>query len=196
MVALLYTAPAFVAIFSWFILKEQMTRTKIIAVLLSITGAFLIMGIWTGEPLFGSRTQIGDWMAIGAGLGYSTWYIFGKKLGKNREAAVISFFGLSIGALMLLPLVFMLGGLHLPQNLRGWSLVAAVGIIPTSMAFLLYFAGLRLIEATKASIFAIIEPLTAAILAFIFLGETLSYDSLLGLALIVASVLLISISKE
>lgn len=59
-VALLYTAPAFVAILSKIILKEHLTRGKIVAVLLAILGTFLILGLARGEPLFTSRTQIGD----------------------------------------------------------------------------------------------------------------------------------------
>lgn len=190
--ALLYTAPAFVALLSWFLLKERMTPTKIAAIVLSVLGAFLILGLAENEPLFASRTQIGDWLALCSGLAYSSWYIFGKVLCRNREPAVTSLLGLCIGAVMLLPLSVAIEGFHLPQTLTAWELVAAVGIIPTAMAYLLYLAGLKLIEATTASVFAIMEPLTAAILAFFIFQETLSYASLLGFGLIISSILLIS----
>lgn len=190
--ALLYTAPAFVAILSWFFLKERLTPTKLIAIILSILGAFLILGITRNESLFASRTQIGDWLAVGSGAAYSTWYIFGKVLGKNREPAVTSLLGSCIGAVMLFPLSLTLEGLRVPQNATGWILVAAVGIIPTAMAYLFYLAGLKLIEATKASVFAIMEPLTSAVLAFYFFQETFAFDSLIGFGLIVSSILLIS----
>lgn len=194
--ALLYTAPAFVAILSWLILKEPLTRMKILAVVLSIAGAFLIMGITRSEPLFGSRTQLGDWLSVASGLAYSSWYIFGKLLGKNRDPAVTSLLGLSFGAVLLVPVVFAFEGLHIPASLVAWQLVAAVGIIPTAMAYMLYLTGLRHIDATKASVFAIVEPLTAAVLAFYFFHETLAYDSLLGFALIVSSILLISTARK
>jgi drug/metabolite transporter (DMT)-like permease len=190
--ALLYTAPAFVALLSWFLLKEQMTPTKIAAIVLSVLGAFLILGLAENEPLFASRTQIGDWLALCSGLAYSSWYIFGKVLCRNREPAVTSLLGLCIGAVMLLPLSVAIEGFRLPLTLTAWELVAAVGIIPTAMAYLLYLAGLKLIEATTASVFAIMEPLTAAILAFFIFQETLSYASLLGFGLIISSILLIS----
>ena len=66
--ALLYTAPAFVAVLSWLILKEHFTKAKVAAVALSILGAFLTLGLVTGEPFFASRTQIGDWLAVGSGF--------------------------------------------------------------------------------------------------------------------------------
>ena len=194
--ALLYTAPAFVAILSWSILKEHLNRKKVFAVMLSIAGAFLIMGVLRGETLFASRTQIGDWLGLGSGLMYSSWYIFGKVLGKNREPAVTSLIALCFGAIFLFPLMLALEGLHPPNTPLAWELVAMIGIVPTAMAYILYLTGLKLIDATKASVFAIIEPVSAAILAFMILQETLSYDSFIGLALIISSIILISTTRS
>ncbi len=194
--ALLYTAPAFVAILSWLILKEHITNTKLAAVALSILGASLILGIARAEPVFGSKTQFGDWLAVGAGVAYSSWYIFGKILGKDREPAVTSLLAMCFGASFLFPLMIGLEGFHLPQTVLAWQLVAAIGIIPTAMAYILYLGGLRLVEATKASVFAIVEPLSAAFLGFWFFQETLSYDSVVGFVLIISSILLISTSRK
>ncbi len=194
--ALLYTAPAFVAILSWLILKESLTRMKILAVTLSVVGAFLMMGVIRGEPLFGSRTQIGDWLAVASGLAYSSWYIFGKVLGKNRDPAVTALLGMCFGAVMLVPVVLAFEGLRVPNSMIAWELVAAVGIIPTALAYLLYLSGLRHIEATRASVIAIMEPLTASVLAYFFFQEMLSFDSLLGFVLIIGSIVLISVVRE
>ena len=194
--ALLYTAPAFVAVLSWFFLKERMTPTKITAIILSVLGAFLILGLAENQPLFASRTQIGDWLALGSGLAYSTWYIFGKVLCRNREPAVTSFLGSCIGAAMLFPLAFTMEGLHFPLTLTALELVAALGIVPTALAYLVYLAGLKLIDATSASVFAIMEPLSAAILAFFIFQETFSQTSLLGFGLIIGSILLISTVRK
>lgn len=190
--ALLYTAPAFVALLSWFFLKERLTSGKVLAVVLSVLGAFLVMGVVRGESLFASKTQIGDWLALASGLAYSSWYIFGKVLGKNREPAVTSLIGLSFGAIFLLPLTAGIEGIRVPNSPIAWGLLALVGVIPTTVAYLFYLGGLKLIDATKASVFAIVEPLSAAVLAFVFFHETLSYDSFLGFFLIISSILLVS----
>jgi DME family drug/metabolite transporter len=194
--ALLYTAPAFVAFLSWIILKERMTRAKITAVALSVVGAILVVGVFRSGQLFGSRTEIGDWLALLSGLAYSTWYIFGKVLGRNREPAVVCFVGMCFGALFLFLIALAVGALQIPTSATGWGLLILQGLVPTAFAYLLYLTGLRLIEATRASVFAIIEPVTAAILGFLLLQETLSYDSLLGFALIVSSILLISLTAN
>jgi drug/metabolite transporter (DMT)-like permease len=117
-------------------------------------------------------------------------------LGRNRKAAVTSFFALFFGAVFFIPLVVTLEATQLPQTTLAWELVAAVGIIPTTMAYMFYLTGLKSVDPTKASVFAITEPIGAAMLAFLFFGETLNYDSLVGLALIISSILLISFSEE
>jgi len=194
--ALLYTAPAFVAVLSWIILKENMTRAKVTAVVLSVLGALLIVGVLRGGQLFSSRTQIGDWLALASGLAYSSWYIFGKVLGRNREPAVVSFVGMCFGALFLFLIAVAAGALQIPHGAVAWGLLVLLGLVPTTLAYLSYLAGLQLIDATSASVFAIIEPVTAVILGFLLLQETLSYDSLLGFALIVSSILLISLTAN
>jgi len=190
--ALLYTAPAFVAVLSWFFLKEKMGGRKIVAVVLSIVGAFLILGVGRSETLFASRTQIGDWLAVASGLAYSSWYIFGKLLGRGREPTVTALLGLSFGAIQLLPLMIVFEGFVIPESLVAWELVLAVGLVPTALAYLLYLTGLRYIDATQASVYAIMEPLSSALLAFYFFGEVLAVDSLLGFVLIISSIVLIS----
>jgi len=190
--ALLYTAPAFVAILSWMILKEKLTLAKTIAVILSIAGAFLIVGITREQALFGSRTQIGDWLSIASGLAYSSWYIFGKLLGQNREPTVTTFLAMSFGALLLFPIMFALEGIHLPTSLYAWGLIAIVGLVPTSVAYVIYLTGLKMIDTTKASVFAIVEPLTASVIGFLFLGERLTYEAIVGFVLIISSIVLLS----
>lgn len=100
------------------------------------------------------------------------------------------------GALLLLPPAIMLEGIHPPQGLVAWFLITVIGIVPTSLAYVLYLTGLRLIDATKASVFAIVEPLTGAVLAFVFFHETLSPDSFLGFGLIISSIVLISVARR
>ena len=193
--ALLYTAPAFVAVLSWIILKEKLTWSKATAVALSVTGAFLILGITKGQSLFGSMTQIGDWLAVASGLAYSSWYIFGKILGQDREPAVTTFLAMIFGAMLLFPIMVVLEGVHPPATIYGWELIAVVGLVPTAVAYVLYLTGLKLLDPTKASVFAIIEPLTAAVLGFLFLQERLSYESIVGFALIISSIILLTFRK-
>jgi len=191
-VALLYTGPAWVALLARIILKERLTRARIIAVGLSILGAFLILGMTRLDQLFATETQIGDWLALGSGLAYSTWYIFGKLLGRNRKPEVTSFWALAFGSIFLLPVMVLLEGFHLPSGELAWSLVALVGIVPSGIAYILYLGGLKLIDATKASVLAIVEPVAGAILAFLVFQEIFTPAAAVGFLLIISSIVLIA----
>jgi DME family drug/metabolite transporter len=173
-----------------------MTKRKMVAVVLSVLGAFLVMGVAGGEALFTSKTQIGDWLAFGSGLAYSSWYIFGKILGSRREPAVTSLLAITFGAVFLFPLTIGMEGIRVPTPPIAWGFLAFVGLVPTAVAYVLYLGGLKLVDATKASVFAIVEPVSAAVLAFLFLQEVLSYEALLGFILIISSILLVSSDKK
>ncbi|WP_289501200.1 DMT family transporter [Gloeocapsopsis sp. IPPAS B-1203] len=60
-----------------------------------------------------------------------------------------------------------------------------LGIVPTALAYLLYFSGIRHTTATIASIATLLEPLTATILAWWFFGEQIGAIGLLGAAMLV-----------
>ena len=85
------------------------------------------------------------------------------------------------------------GGLN-PGELSaaGFGWLAGIAVISTVAALSLFFAGLRLVGPTSASILSTAEPLTAVVLAFLVFGESLSAVQLAGGALVLAGVLVLS----
>jgi DME family drug/metabolite transporter len=89
----------------------------------------------------------------------------------------------------LLPLAVVLGGgLRLQPGLASIGLLAALGIDPTAVAYTLYFRGLRKAPASTAALLSLIEPLTAAVLAALVLGDRLSATGIAGAAMLLAAV--------
>jgi drug/metabolite transporter (DMT)-like permease len=74
----------------------------------------------------------------------------------------------------------------------GFGWLAGIAVISTVVALGLFFAGLRLVGPTTASILSTAEPLTAVLLAFLVFGESLSSVQLAGGALVLAGVLVLS----
>jgi DME family drug/metabolite transporter len=96
-----------------------------------------------------------------------------------------------IGAVVLLlvqPLTPLSGALQSPGALA-WLLVLALG--PTVGASVAYAAGVRVVPVSVASLVATLEPVLAALLAFVFLGETLGAGQVAGGALILFAVWLL-----
>lgn len=61
-----------------------------------------------------------------------------------------------------------------------WSLILYVGMLPTAVAYLLFFLGMRSIRASTASILTMLEPLTATILAWLVFDERLAPAGFIG----------------
>ena len=73
----------------------------------------------------------------------------------------------------------------------GWGWLACIAVVSTVAAISLFFAGLRRVGPTTASILATVEPLVTVLLAFLVFGETLGPVQLVGGALVLAAVLVL-----
>jgi DME family drug/metabolite transporter len=78
---------------------------------------------------------------------------------------------------------------------QGWLLVLYLGLVPTAFAYWMFQKGLRSVSATAASIVSMLDPVVAALLAWVLFGETLSASGIVGAALLLTSIFLLSISQ-
>lgn len=183
---LLYTAPAWVALLAWLFLREQLGWVKLAALAMTISGVF---GVSLGpEGLAGLRQGSWNLAAVGYGLlsgfTYALYYLFGKKYLRQYAAATLMLFALPVGSLALYPFVD-----FQPKTLTAWAALCSLGLITTYGAFLAYCAGLRRLEATRASVVATFEPVVAATVAFVWWDERMGTLGLMGAGLIIGSVL-------
>jgi len=178
---LLYTAPAMVAVMSWLLLKESMDFTKLLALLLTLTGVAAI-------SLQGGAVQVTGaavFWGLVAAFTYATYYIFGKLYLGRYAAPTLLLYALPVGALALAPLVH-----FAPKNPTAWAAMIFLALASTYAANLFYYAGLKRLEATRASVVATLEPVVAALVAWVWWGERFSPLGYLGALLVLSGVLL------
>ena len=70
-----------------------------------------------------------------------------------------------------------------------------LGIIPTAVAYWFFQKGLRTVSATAASIISMLEPVVAAVLAWILFDETLAATGIIGAGLLIMSIFLLTMEK-
>lgn len=183
---LLYTAPAWVVVCSFFIYRERLGIGKITAVILVIAGVFLVS---QGDNGAGRGTASVGTVAIIAGLVsgfcYSLYYTIGKYFSARYTSANLFLYVLPVGMLCMLPLVD-----FAPKNFTAWIALISVSLISTYVANYCYYQGVKYLEAGKASIAATIEPVVATVAAYFILGEAFSAAFYLGAAIIIAAVLI------
>jgi DME family drug/metabolite transporter len=184
---LLYTAPAWVAVASALWLHEPMTRRKLVALTLTLLGVALVAaGTGGGATGIHLGTSALFWGLV-SGLAYASYYLFGKRYFTRYHTATLFMYALPLGALLLLP------GVHFaPKSAATWGWIGFVGVVPTFLALQVYSAGLRRVSATNAVTVATLEPVVAAVLAYLVWGEALGLLGYLGAALVLAGVLVMA----
>jgi len=187
---LLYTAPAWVALLSWAVLKEAMTTTKALCVAMTIAGVACIS---LGPKLTSGASFHLNTFGLAAGLisgfTYALYYIFGKKYLHKYATPTIFVYALPFGALLLFPFV----DFH-PKSAQTWALLIGMAAVTSYGAFNAYYAGLKLLDATHASVIATFEPVVAAVFAYLLFGETFSSFGYLGSCMVIAAVFLVVLS--
>jgi drug/metabolite transporter, DME family len=178
---LLYTAPAFVAVLAWPILGERLTPLKAGLVALALGGVVLVAMSGGGAEGVRVTTTSLTWGLL-SGISYASYYLFGKWVLARYATVTIYAVVLPIGALGLLPFVA-----FAPKSPQVWLLLVVLSLVSTYLAYLLYYTGLRTVEASRAVLVATIEPVVAAGLAAAFYGERLGPLGIAGAALILVA---------
>ncbi|PKN06852.1 MAG: EamA family transporter [Deltaproteobacteria bacterium HGW-Deltaproteobacteria-8] len=182
---LLYTAPAWVALLAWLMLGESMTGSKIVALCMTLLGVACVSlgpSLLSGQGL-GAVNLPGILLGLLSGLSYATYYIFGKRYLGRYATPTLFLYALPVGCLCLLPFV--------PfghKSWQAWLTLAVLGLTTTYGAYSVYYAGLRILSATRTAIVASVEPVLAAALAFVWWGERFDIAGYVGSALILGAV--------
>ncbi len=180
-VVLLYTAPAFVTLLAWPLLGERLTRVKLALLALTLIGVVLVAAPGAGaHGVRVSLTSLG-W-GLAAGVAYASYYLFGKWVLAHYAPVTVFALVMPIGALGLLPFVE-----FAPKSPEAWWLLIALALVSTYLAYLIYYTGLRLVEASRAVLVATVEPVVAAALAAAIYGERLGPLGIAGAGLILVA---------
>lgn len=188
-VTLLYTCPIFVVLLSRLFFKEPLTRSKGLALLLTLIGCALVTGL-IGEPL-GSVPLKGILTGLLSGLTFALYSIFSKMaLARSSSATVTTytFIVASVGILFFVPPTFFAKlSLEPILLLSGLSL----SLISTVIPFLLYTRAVQSIEAGRAALITTLEPVVAALLGYLVFNEPMGVLKIAGILLVAAGVLIV-----
>lgn len=193
-VILLYTAPAWVAVLSALVLGEQLNAPKLACVGLAIAGCALIARIYRLDlRSIGSVAGIASGLA--SGLTYALYSLFIKAGVRRHSMWTVLGYGYIIGAIFLLPLQ-PLDGLSALAQPGAWLWLALLIGGPTCGAGAAFAAGVRYVPVSNASIIATLEPLIAAVLAYLVVGERLEPLQMFGGGLVLMAVIWLARSQQ
>lgn len=183
---LLYTAPCFVMIMSAFVFKEKITKGKMLAFVLAFAGCALISGF------SGTFNVKGIILGIFAGFGYALYSIFARIALNKYNTYTITFYTFLMSSLVLLPFCQIGNVVILLSDFGVFFWAALLSVVSTVLPYILYTEGLKNISATKASIIAFIEPITATITGIVMFNESITIAIIIGMLLVLTSIIKIS----
>jgi DME family drug/metabolite transporter len=162
-------------------------RAGVITMAMALAGLGLLVGL-PGGGFSEAAVLASTGMALLSAAGFAAVTLIGTSPVPGLDELTLNGFGFSLGGMALLPLAAVLGGLGIRPSLASAGLLAALGIGPTAGAYTLYFRGLRKAPASTAALLSLIEPLTAAVLAALVLGNRLSATGIAGAVMLLAAV--------
>ena len=179
-VLLVYTAPAFSVVLGRLIFGEPLTREKMAALFLVLTGVLLVAG-----NVDFNVSYLALITGIATGFTYAIYGVLAKFGVRNERPERVLFMTLFFGMLFLAPF----SKFSVPTGAIPYLL--GLAFFPTFLGYVLYNYALKEVEVSRASIIATVEPVVAIILAFLLFGEKLTPLQLLGGALIVGASILV-----
>jgi len=184
-----FTAPVMVALWVRFVQHQDLGRSLWLALTLCLTGLALVAQVWEGFTL----DLVGVVAGLGAALSLATYFLAGKRAVTNRDTLSLAFWAFVIATTFwtvvhpwwTVPWKALTNSVALPGGLDSltvpvWGLVGWIILLGTVVPFLLVIGALRHLPVTTAGVVGMVEPVFAGVVAWIWLGESLTNTQVVG----------------
>lgn len=178
--------------------RRQAGRRQVAAVGLALLGLGLLVGLPAGGPGAATAGAVlaGSAFALLAAAGFTVMTLLAARPVPGLDEATTTGLGFTLGGAALLPLAAATTGIGFTLDVPSAALLVALGVVPTAVAYTCYFRGLRSASAGVGVLMALLEPLTAAVLAALLLGERLGGAGIAGGLLLGAALVLTAVSAK
>jgi drug/metabolite transporter (DMT)-like permease len=189
---LVFTFPAIVAVAAIALRRERAERRRLTALALASAGLALILA---GAGA-GAVDPVGAGLGLAAAVTYATYILVSEPVTARVDPRAFAALVCTGAAVPLTLGAALLGDLR-PHDVSaaGWGWLAAIAVVCSVASISLFFAGLRRVGATTASILATLEPLVTVVLAALIFGERLTGPQLAGAAVMLGAVLVLTAQR-
>ncbi|HHW35773.1 MAG TPA: EamA family transporter [Bacillales bacterium] len=177
------SAPILSGLLEWLYLKIRPSKVWWYSTALSILGCLMLFS--NKESVY--VDPVGIIMALGAGLSFASYALISRNLVKNHSPLSVVAIVFTLSALYLSPFLFIYD-MSWITSFRGVSVSLQLGIMATGVAYFLFSKGLAHVSSSTAVTLALAEPLTAALLGVLILGEYLNVTSWVGISLLMLGI--------
>ncbi|MDG1890400.1 MAG: DMT family transporter [Verrucomicrobiota bacterium] len=180
-------APVFVTIAARFLFNEQIPKWFLLGMGFTLVGAILL----SGASLNASKDHLyGDLIAIVAAVFYAAYMLSLKQLRRYASTAQVLARTAPFSALVLGLIAWFLDEPMVPESTHGWGILIALAFTGQVLGQGLIAYGFKHLTASLSSVSLLLQPLVAAIAAWILLKESMVTSQLLGGVIILAGIFL------
>jgi drug/metabolite transporter (DMT)-like permease len=187
-----YTGPVFVAMLAPLVTGEAFDRRVLVPLALSLGGIVVILAP-QGLAVNGSGQALGAILAFLSAITYATLLLRSKKILRGVSSGALMLVEYSLASVVLSPFVvaaYARG--DGPSEPREYAALATLGIVHTALTGFLFLGGMRRVRTDRVAILTYVEPVSAVLLAALFLGEPLTPATVAGGTLVVAGGVLVA----
>lgn len=187
------TIPAVTGGLALLFLKEKLTKSVSVGILLAVLGTLIINVVGSASDIErGSSPIFGNLLIFGAVISEALFIILGKFVSQRVSPLAISTIVSVLGTISFLPLSLYEGAKF---NFEGvtmaeWGLILYFGIVVTVIAFILMYQGVSKVPASTVGVLTGVLPISSVILSVLILGEKISFIHFIGISFTLTAILL------
>ncbi len=170
-------SPLFATIVAWLWLGERVEPGKFIGMVVGLIGVALL--VWNSLAFGDGPTVLAILAAFGGAACYGLAAVLARKSLSGVNPTAVSAGSMFAAAILLLPATFWLWPESTP-SMDAWSMAAALGILCTALAFVLYFRLIANVGPTQAITVTFLVPVFAVSFGAILIGEAITLSMIVG----------------
>lgn len=171
------SSPLFAGVIAWVWIGERLPAIRVVGLLIGFAGVVLL--VWDKVDVDLNAAGIATAAAVSASFCYGLAVVLAKRHLTGVSPLAVSAGSMLAGAIMLLPFAVWLWPDAAPST-NAWIMVTALGVLSTSLAFVLYFRLIGSVGPTKAITVTFLIPVFAVVFGALLLDEPITLSMLAG----------------
>jgi drug/metabolite transporter (DMT)-like permease len=178
-------APIFVALAAWLLYRRRPKALFLLGLATAVGGMVLLL---RGDFQHRGDALLGDALGIVTAMFYAAYQLTVTRARKTVSTARIMAVSGAVTALILLPIALVSGERFLPLSAHGWLLLLGLALIAQAGGQSLIAYAMAHLPATFSSVGLLLQPVIAAALAWVLLGEALTSLAIAGAVLVLIGI--------
>jgi drug/metabolite transporter (DMT)-like permease len=186
-VLLANTAPVFVAFGGWLLFRQRVSYVFVLGMVTALIGAAMLVG---ASFSLSTGHLVGDLLALTTAMFYGGYILAIKRLRDDLSTATTMTWAGAVSVAALLPIALLTETSFLPLTVNGWFILLALALFSHFGGHGLIGFSLAHLPASFSSVTLLLQPVLAALFAWLFLGEILTPWQFVGGITVLAGIVI------